>query len=343
MPTSAPRLADFFGQAEINERVTTHVLLARKRGEALGHLLICGEAGEGRQFLARCIAQEMGVNARIIDAPSIERPVDIASILSTVRPGEIAVIGDIDNLQRRIVEVLAPAMRDFYLDITLGKGTEARPMRIPLPAFTVIGITSFPNRVDRRIGELFYDTLRFSRYEVADIATFLVQSGQTSNMPIEMEAAREIAKRADGSLRQASSMLRRVSQYAALHDKTLISIDVVAEALKFLNIDGASIQMSDLTGRSFELKCLSMLQRKGYDVKLTGKTADGGIDIVATSHDPIAGGRYIVQCKDWGAPVGAPVVRDLYGVVHAEDAVKGILIARSSFTADAEQFAAGKR
>jgi Holliday junction DNA helicase RuvB len=333
-------LSKFIGQERIKRMVRFEIELARKKSGQLNHMLICGADGEGKTRLVQCIADGVQVPIKESAAGSFQRVGDVAAALTNLHQGDLLLLTHIEEMNPSAANVLGTALENVVLDIIIGKGPSARSLRVPLPRFTVIGTAPHLGAVREPLKASFRVLLEIEPYDINDLVGIISVAAGTDKPELDISGAIAIAERADGSLKTALSVVRRVRDYALVNNHPAVNEQVVIEAFgqSFLSVAGR-----DQTGRSFEHKCMDLLRRRGLEVQLTGRTGDGGIDIIAKSRDPIAGGKYIVQCKDWANPVGAPVVRDLYGVVHAEDANRGILITSSSFTPEATRFAAGKR
>lgn len=196
--------------------------------------------------------------------------------------------------------------------------------------------------MNESLRDAFNSVLDFSSYDIASLVTLLYLGMINDKLQIDAAAAEEMARRANGSLSVVRKLARQVKEYAIVMDYDVITEKIVLEAFGLFTVDGEQTTR-DRSGLAFEMICMELLRRRNFDVRTTRRTSDGGIDLIAWSNDPFVGGKYIVQCKDWTNPVGASVVRDLYGVVHSEDANKGILIAASTFTQQALDFANGKR
>lgn len=334
-------LVSFFGQDSIKEKLRFEIDLALKQRTALNHMLICGGDGEGKEKLAYCLASEAQTNIRVADGYSIERPGDLAAIVTNLRSGDIFALRDIERLNQSVADILVCAMRDFTLDLITGKGPSARSIRLKLPRFTIFGTTSRLANVREMLRDQFRVMADLEPYDDFTLARIIHQISLERSLDLQPSGAAAIAKKANGSLKSAVRILDQVRDFAIVNNLSSITDQVVLGTLGIFTI--ALSPEKDTSGRSFELKCMNLLQRIGLEVKLTGRTADGGIDLIARSNSPIAGGTYVVQCKDWSSPVGAPIVRDLYGVIHSLDADRGILITSGTFTSEALRFASGKR
>ena len=334
-------LDTFIGQDVVKAKIRFQIELAKKQGVALNHILLCGQYGEGKAYLATCIADEMSVSIKLADADTINLQGDLAALLTNLREGNILLIENIEILNQAISVLLTAAMRDCKLELIVGKGSGSRRISLKLPRFAVIGATPHHGRVRESLRNSFNVVLDFGWYDQISLANLLLREAKPqSGVTISSKAAEVIAYRANGRLHSARKLASQVRDYAIVQGHQLITEEVVLETFGNIGIDEVSV---DPTGVTFEKKCMELLVRRGFEVTTTRTTSDGGIDLIAFSGDPFLGGKYVVQCKGWAGPVGAPIVRDLYGVVHSENANKGILIAASSFSQEALDFAAGKR
>ncbi len=231
------RLADWIGQARVRETLQVLLEAAQQRGEPLEHLLFYGPPGLGKTTLAHILAHEMGVNIKVTAGPAIERPGDLAAILTNLRAGDVLFIDEIHRLPKAVEEVLYPAMEDFALDIVLGKGPAARAVRLRLPRFTLIGATTRLALVSAPLRARFGAVLRLDFYEEEDLTRILEQAAAHMRLEVTPEGLREIARRARGTPRIALRLLRRVRDYAQVRAEGRITLEVAREALTMLHID----------------------------------------------------------------------------------------------------------
>ena len=280
-------LDEYIGQDKVKENMRIYIESAKKRGEPLDHCLLYGPPGLGKTTLSIIIANEMGANIKITSGPAIERPGDLASILTNLKENDVLFIDEIHRLNKNVEEILYPALEDFTLDIVIGKGPSSRSIRIDLPKFTLIGATTKAGSLTTPLRDRFGIVNRLELYSVENLKQIVKRSAKILDVEIDDKAAEEIARRSRGTPRIANRLLKRVRDYAAVLGDGNIDLKIAKHALNKLEIDELGLDEIDR-----KLLEMMIVQYSGRPVGIEALSASIGeeIDTIEDVYEP-----YLIQ------------------------------------------------
>ncbi|PCK20658.1 Holliday junction branch migration DNA helicase RuvB [Bacillus pumilus] len=308
-------LSQYIGQQKVKDNLSVFIEAARMRQETLDHVLLYGPPGLGKTTLASIIANEMNVQLRTTSGPAIERPGDLAAILTSLEPGDVLFIDEIHRLQRSIEEVLYPAMEDFCLDIVIGKGDTARSVRLDLPPFTLVGATTRVGLLTAPLRDRFGVHARLEYYEQRDLAHIVARTAELFEIGIDIRSSEEIARRSRGTPRVANRLLKRVRDFAQVLGNHAITQDIAEDALERLQVDRLGLDHID------HKLLLSMIEKfRGGPVGLDTISATIGEEshTIEDVYEP-----YLLQIGFLQrTPRGRVVTREAYEHFHMEVPVR---------------------
>ena len=281
------KLDEYIGQTKVKENMKIYIEAAKKRKEALDHCLFYGPPGLGKTTIANIIANEMKSNIKITSGPAIEKPGDLAAILTTLAENDVLFIDEIHRLSKNVEEILYPALEDYTLDIVIGKGPSARSIRIDLPKFTLIGATTKAGSLTTPLRDRFGIVHRLELYSVEDLSIIIKRSAKILNVKIDEESSIEIARRSRGTPRIANRLLKRVRDYAAVLGDGTVNLKIAKHALNQLEIDELGLDEID---RKILETMITQYQGKPVGIESIAVSIGEELDTIEDVYEP-----YLIQ------------------------------------------------
>jgi len=340
-----PKFEDIVGQPDCVDRLRAFVDFYRMNGSRPEHMLIVGDEGMGKQTIATAVSNEIGVASQGADAAQLEIKGDLTATLTNLREGEVLIVREVCRLRRNIQDLLLRGLRTPRLEITIGQGSRARRHVIEIKPFTLIGTATKKSDCSPDLLSCFSLVLSLQPYSLEALEQIAERIAAQANLEIESEVGGLIAVNSGGCPQKVEVLIYRLAKI--LKKRQITAKDALQAFAAFgMNVHkgaltGSPVNLDQMSGVDFERLVTALLARMGFRAEMTKATGDGGIDIVAVLDMPITGGKYLFQCKRYAPDnlIGAATVREFYGAVTAERAVKGILITTSDFTAQAREFA----
>jgi Holliday junction resolvasome RuvABC ATP-dependent DNA helicase subunit len=342
-----PRLDEIVGQSDAKKRLQALVDLHTRSGSPLGHLLLVGPSGCGKTTIARSLARELKAKIVEKEAQAIDKQFDLLNLIADLGDGDILLIRNIDRIRKALLDLLIQAMRSFELDVIVGKGVASRTMKLAIKHFACIATVSNQSDCPRQVADVFHTVLRLHPYQLAEMVEITARVLDRSHLSVQPETIEVVAKLAEDSPPKVESVVGRLASMGKA-SLTQQEADEILSAYGYIGkqeprtLTADNSNLMGLSGVQFEHAIVELFEAMGFRADMTNATGDGGIDIEARLDQPIFGGLYIFQCKRFAPDslVGSPTVREFYGALTARrNAIKGILITTSGFTAQAIEFA----
>jgi Holliday junction resolvasome RuvABC ATP-dependent DNA helicase subunit len=338
---SIPHFDKYIGQEEIKKDVLPRIEAAIRHSRPLPHLLLSGPPEMGKATLAYMIAREMKVNINRTYGPVVGEPAALARLLTELEERDFFLIEQIESLKEPALEALMAAIEDFTLEPLTDQEPKARSLKLPLKRFTLVGTTSKPWQVDKRLRRwmIRFDFAPYSVQEIGEIVKLI------GNLTFDPEAATLLAQHCEGNPGNARVMVKRLRNYVNDYATDHVTVDLAREALVSFGYIGKHSTRTDLvssvcsmTAVAFKEFTVSLFHEMGYTVEITPETSDNGIDLLLRKNNQLIA----VQCKRWNTPIREPIVRDFYSVLMSSGAQSGYIVTTSTFTSHAYSFAQGK-